>query len=117
MRRPPVLVLFVLGAMACSGSPWKVANAPTSPPDMQFQTGVEVGEEVYVWNCYQGSRVLVRQSSSACFGAGPTQLYKGACGAPLPEEASYAERYDAGGGGWMPEDLRWPGSDGSTNAR
>jgi hypothetical protein len=117
LRRPPLFVLFVLGAIACSGAPWKVANAPTSPPDEQFQTGVEVGEEVYVWHCYQGSRVLVRQSSSACFGAGPTELYKGACGTVLPEETPYAARRDAGGPGWMPESLRWPGSEGATTSR
>jgi hypothetical protein len=81
----------------------------TSPPDEQFQTG----EEVYVWHRYQGSRVLVRQSSSACFGAGPAHLYKGPCGAELPEEAPYAARRDAGAPDYMPESLRWPGSVGA----
>lgn len=58
--------------------------------------------------------LYVLQSSSACFGARPAQLYKGACGGELPIEKSYAEQREAGAAS-MPAPIRWPGTDGATS--
>jgi hypothetical protein len=103
----PLPVLAILLALSCGGSPWSVSGAPKSPPDEQFRTGVEVGEDVYVWHCYEGKRVVVTQTSSACFGARSPELASGACGAPLTSEARYNDAQRKAG---VPDSMRWPGS-------
>jgi hypothetical protein len=105
-RVPPV-VIVVVGMLACGRSAWDMKGAPTSPPDEQFRTGVEVGYDAWLWHCYEGHRVLVTQSSSACFGAARPRMEAGPCGAPLPGEASFPapDRRDH-----VPDGYRWPGS-------
>src|SRR5258708_3661534 len=92
---------------ACGGNPWSVAGAPDVPPDGEFRTGVEAGEDVYVWQCYKGSRVVVRQFGSACFGTRSPELDKGPCGSPLPSEAQYQSRGVQND--TVPDTKRWPG--------
>jgi hypothetical protein len=114
-RRLAGLVVALLAAFACGGSPWSVKGAPGVPPDEQFRTGVEAGEDVYIWHCYRGSRVVVHQFGSACFGTRAPQMDEGPCGAPLPVEANYQPYERDGGAQSMPDDMRWPGtSDGGS---
>lgn len=92
--------------LACGGNPWSVAGAPDVPPDAEFRTGVEAGEDVFIWECYKGSRVVVRQFGSACFGTRAPVLDKGPCGAPLAIEGSYAGVHHDN----IPDSRRWPGT-------
>lgn len=103
-------VISVLLLIACGGSPWKAAGAPTTPPDEQYRTGVEAGEDVYVWHCYQNQRVVVHQFGSACFGTRAPQVDRGPCGAPLPVESTMGAEH----GHEIPDSFKWPGTDGST---
>jgi hypothetical protein len=100
-------VLVTLGMLACGGSPWKSKDAPKTAPDEQFRTGVEVGYDAWIWSCYEGHRVVITQSGSACFGTGSPRMTKGPCGAPLAVEADFPEpghRHE------IPDGYRWPGS-------
>ncbi|MBX3232847.1 MAG: hypothetical protein KIT84_42505 [Labilithrix sp.] len=103
MRRP-LFVGLGLTLLACSfQKPWDVKDAPKSPPDLQYRTGVEVGHDVYVWRCYEGKRVVVSQGGSAFCGASAPRLSTSACG-PGPEDEVAERAHD------VPESLRWPGS-------
>lgn len=103
IRRLPVWIALAL--LSCGGNPWSVAGAPTVPPDAELRTGVEAGEDVYVWRCYRGERVVVRQYGTACTGTRAPVLDRGPCGAPLPVEADYPSVY----ADTLPDDRRWPG--------
>jgi hypothetical protein len=96
--------------LACGGAPWGATGAPDVPPDEQFRTGVEAGSDVYVWHCYRGSRVVVRQFGTACTGTRAPVVERGACGAPLPVEATFSVLDREGGAPTVPRDRRWPGS-------
>jgi hypothetical protein len=100
---------IILAMLACSGKAWDVKGAPSTPPDEQFRTGVEVGYDAYVWHCYMGERIVVTQRSSACFGTSKPVLHKGPCGAPLAAESSFPAA-DGGGRDDIPGSYRWPGS-------
>lgn len=103
----PVPVLGLLLLIACGSDAWKANGAPKTSPDVQFRTGVEVGYDAWLWNCYEGERVLVTQSGSACFGTSAPRVVRGPCGKPLPEEAQLAppeSRHE------IPEGSRWPNS-------
>jgi hypothetical protein len=105
--RIPRVVVVVVGMLACGGSAWDMKGAPKSPPDEQFRTGVEVGYDAWLWHCYEGHRVLVTQSGSACFGTGRPQMQSGPCGASLAGESAFPEpirRHE------IPDGYRWPGS-------
>lgn len=109
MRRYPVIFFLVL--VACGGAPWSAPGAPKAPPDEQFRTGVEAGEDVYVWSCYQNERVMVSQFSG-CFGSRAPVLERGPCGKALPSESRFGEPRQGGTRGRaVPESQRWPGSD------
>jgi hypothetical protein len=108
--RIPFPVVALLAVVSCGGRPWSVSGAPDVPPDMQFRTGVEAGEDIYVWNCFRGHRVVVRQFSSACFGSRAPVMERGACGARLASEAHDPDPSDGGYSPGMPDDYRWPGS-------
>jgi hypothetical protein len=111
MRLRGVLVLVVL--FACGGNPWRVKDAPNVPPDEQFRTGTEAGEDVYVWQCYEGSRIVVSQWGSACYGSRAPIMEKGACGAPLPVESKYPSEVRKE----LLPPQRWPGSPGATSTK
>jgi hypothetical protein len=98
-------VWLLLLVIACGGRAWNVAGAPTKPPDEQFRTGVEAGDDVYIWHCYENNRVVVHQFGSACFGTRSPVIDRGPCGAPLSVESNYT--YGRHG---LPDDFRWPGS-------
>ena len=94
--------------LACSSrDPWTLEGAPKSPPDHQWRTGVEAGQDFWQWDCYEGQRVVIVKYTSACY-AGAPKLYRGPCGKPLDfeEEFSKNERFDE-----LPEGSRWPHSD------
>lgn len=111
-RFPPPIVLVILALVACSGAPWTVADAPRVPPDEQFRTGVEAGHDVYIWNCYEGKRVMITQFGSACFGTRAPQIERGPCGTPLPGEAHFpADHYREAGAAGMPAAQHWPSTD------
>jgi hypothetical protein len=111
-----VFVLLVV-LFACGGDPWGAKEAPNVPPDEQFRTGVEAGEDVYVWNCYQGSRIVVSQFGSACFGTRAPVLERGPCGARLPGEARFDGFYRDAGAERLPPPQRWPGTTGATSSK
>ena len=93
-------VLLVIGA--CSTNPWEVAGAPAVPPDAEFRAG---RDDVYVWKCAVGERVVVRQTSSGCFGAHAPEIQRGPCGAPLAMEMPYLGENRADN---LPVAKRWP---------
>jgi hypothetical protein len=105
---PIVIVLFVI--IACGGtSAWRAPGAPKTPPDEQFLVGVEAGDLVYIWHCYEGSRVLITQSGS-CFGTREPVVERGSCSAPLPGEKRF-EGYDRDAGARsLADSFRWPDS-------
>ncbi|HQY64400.1 MAG: hypothetical protein IPQ09_17830 [Myxococcales bacterium] len=112
MRKGSPTTLLRLGwlaLIACGGPPWSVAGAPDAPPDRQFRTGTEAGEDVYVWECHKGQRVVVHQSGSACLGTRPPVITRGPCGEPLPVESKFPP-LDGGGVSRVPESLEWPGT-------
>ena len=111
MRRTRALALvFLFVLVACGGAAWDVANAPKTPPDEQFRTGVEAGEDVYLWHCYEGHRVMVSQFGSACFGSRKPVVERGPCGAPLPGEQRFGAYEREAGAERLPDSQRWPGS-------
>ena len=106
--RPPLVVAATLLMLACSGrEPWQLEGAPKTPPDHQYRTGVEAGQDFWQWDCYEGQRVVIVKYTSACY-AGAPKMHKGPCGKPLDFEVEFArnEHLDA-----LPESSRWPGSD------
>lgn len=106
MRLPRASLLLALVA-ACGPSAWSAKDTPKKSPDVQFRTGVEVGYDAWLWHCYEGQRVLVTQSGSACFGTSKPRIERGLCGTPLPAEAHLdppERRHE------IPEGSRWPNS-------
>ena len=101
------LVLLTLGLLACSRHPWTAADAPKAPPDEQFRTGVEVGYDAWIWHCYEGKRVVITQSGSACFGTSAPRTSRGPCGAPLETEKDVPDERSRHA---VPDGYRWPGS-------
>jgi hypothetical protein len=102
-----MVAVVVAVVVACGPTAWKTKDAPKTSPDVQFRTGHEVGYDAWLWYCYQGQRVLITQSSSACFGASTPRAQRGPCGTPLAGEASLdppERRYE------IPEGYRWPNS-------
>lgn len=86
--------------------PWEMKGAPTPPPDLQYRTGTEVGNDVYVWNCVNNEHVIIVQGSSAMCGASAPRAQRGPCGAKLPwDDTSHDGRHYN-----VPNGLRWPGS-------
>ncbi len=82
-------VIFALVTVACGGAPWAAPGVPKRPPDEQFGTGAEAGEDVYIWNCHEGARVMVSQWGSACYGTRAPVVERGPCGTPLPGEKRF----------------------------
>lgn len=109
MRRSFRIPLLVAAMLACSTGPdpWKMEGAPKSPPDYQWRTGVEAGEDFWQWDCYEGQRVVIVKYSSACYAAAP-KLHKGPCGKLFDFEEDFAKH---GHFGPLPEGSRWPNSD------
>ena len=70
--RPGLLAALLLVALpGCCRSPWAAYPMPV-PPDHSCSTGGSThGDDVYVWDCYRGRRVVVSQYSSEmmCSGA------------------------------------------------
>ena len=106
--RVPPIVLLVLGTIACGGSPWAAKDAPKTPPDEQFRTGVEVGYDAWIWHCYEGQRIVITQSGSAGFGTSAPRRSTGPCGAPLASERGFSKENE--GRQEIPDSYRWPGS-------
>lgn len=105
MRR--LVVGTTLFMLACSATKaWEMKGAPTVVPDEQFRTGVEAGEDVWVWHCVGNERVVITQFSSALCGVKAPRLERGPCGRPLPVEAHLGSARDRP----IPEGYRWPGS-------
>ena len=105
MRR---LVVGVTLAMLACGVPyaWDMKGAPKRPPDEQYRTGTEVGDDLWVWHCYENERIVITQYSSAMCGAKAPRLERGPCGEPLAVEVANARRHPHP----IPAGMRWPGS-------
>jgi hypothetical protein len=105
MRR--LVVGTTLLMLACGTTKaWEVKGAPKAIPDEQYRTGVEAGQDVWVWHCVANERVVITQFSSAFCGAQAPRLERGPCGGPLPVEMGLGSRRS----GPIPEGYRWPGS-------
>ena len=101
------MVFVVLALIACGGTlPWKAPGAPQAPPDEQFGTGVEAGENVYIWHCHNGSRIVLTQAGS-CFGTREPVIARGVCGAPLPDEQRLHEQKSR----TLSDSFKWPEGD------
>lgn len=86
--------------------PWDMKGAPKPPPDVQYRTGTEVGNDVYIWNCVDGEHVVIVQGSSAMCGASAPRMQRGACGTKLSfEDTKFDGRHYS-----VPAGMRWPGS-------
>lgn len=59
-------------------------------PDKAFQTGTAVGYDVYIWECYQGRRIVLYHSSAEMF-SGPYTREETACGQVTPIEEKLAD--------------------------
>jgi len=58
------LVVLVIGLGGCCAEPWRAYPESTQPGE-QYSTGDAThGEDVYVWDCLGGSRVVVSQYSA-----------------------------------------------------
>jgi hypothetical protein len=105
-----LLVIFALVNVACAGAPWAAPGVPSRPPDEQFGTGAEAGEDVYIWHCHEGERVMVSQWGSACYGTRAPVVERGACGKPLPGERRFESEFPKDGARGRPSQS-WPGTD------
>lgn len=100
-----IVIVAMLMMLACSmRDPWKIDGAPKAPPDYQFRTGTEAGNDYWLWTCHEGQHVAIVKFSSACY-AGAPKLERGPCGTPFEWEEREARRAEE-----LPESLRWPGS-------
>jgi hypothetical protein len=73
MRRLLVTALAGLTLSGCCRDPWSAHPMPV-PPDHACATGSGThGDDVYVWDCYQGKRVVVSQYSAEMSCSAPRQ--------------------------------------------
>ena len=72
------------GLGACCGD--EPAEALPIPPDCAFRTGVEFGDDIAVWICADGERVVAHRHSSAFTGCRERQIERVPCGKLAPFE-------------------------------
>ena len=88
-----VLVLLFLFT-SCSFNKYIVA-AGLPKPDRAFQTGTVAGYDVFIWDCYQGKRIVLYHESSE-MRSGPFVRQEVACGqmAPIEQTLASTPRHD-----------------------
>lgn len=71
-----VLFMFVLLSSCHVNKPFVASGLPD--PDKAFQTGTAHGYQVYIWECYQGKRIVIY--TFVGFYAGAYEREEVACG-------------------------------------
>jgi hypothetical protein len=80
--RSAAAIAFAVLSCACGTYALDMDGAPKVPPDGVMRTGIESGEDYYVWDCYQGSRVVIHQHSTFWSRSSPV-MERGPCRAPI----------------------------------
>jgi hypothetical protein len=93
-----------VGLSGCCSNPWSVTGAPDVPPDIEYREpdGTH-GNDVYVWKCLQGRRVVVSQYTAEMSCREPRRE-EFACDALSPLEVATPEDKRVP----VPESRRWP---------
>ena len=79
MRHLPALAITSLALSGCCRDPWSAYRMPV-PPDHACTTGSSThGDDVYVWDCHEGRRVVVAQYSAE-MGCSPARQDTAPCG-------------------------------------
>ena len=86
-----LLVPLSLALEGCCAHGPEEALSP--PPDRECQTGVEVGQDIAIWDCVNQEHVVAFRNSSALFGCSAVQVQRVPCGQLTPFEQALDE-YD-----------------------
>ncbi len=85
VRNAVLLACAALGASACCADPWS-SFPEHRPPDQQYSVSEGVqGDEIYVWECLNGQRVVVYRSHAE-WACGDPRRETAACGEKTPIE-------------------------------
>ena len=89
--RHPLLLLapLVLVLQACCTE--EPREALSTPPDVECQTGVEVGFDIAVWECLNEEHVVAYRSSSAFTSCSGVTVERAPCGELTPFEQSHTD--------------------------
>jgi hypothetical protein len=74
---------------ACTSNKY-FAAAGLPDPDRGYQTGTIYGYDVYIWDCYQGKRIVVWRTSAEMT-VGQYAREEAACGGQTPIEIRLAD--------------------------
>ncbi|MCY1081545.1 hypothetical protein [Archangium lansingense] len=61
-------------------------EALSTPPDRECMTGVEVGDDIAIWDCVDQQHVVAFRRASALFGCSAVQVQRVPCGQLTPYE-------------------------------
>lgn len=79
-----VLAVVAFAFTSCGFNRY-IVGAGLPQPDRAFQTGTVVGYNVYVWDCYQGKRIVLYNPTSEMW-IGPFKREETQCGGQTPFE-------------------------------
>jgi hypothetical protein len=89
-RRPLPLLLaapLLLVLQGCCGDDPR--DALPLPPDQTCRLGVEVGDDVAVWDCVDNEHVVAYRGSTTLFGCSGTSMERVPCGQLTPFEIKH----------------------------
>ncbi len=83
-----VLAVIVFAFTSCAFNRY-IIGAGLPQPDSAYQTGTIFGYNVYVWDCYQGKRIVMYNATSEMW-IGPFKREETKCGEQTPIETELA---------------------------
>jgi hypothetical protein len=74
-----VVIAAALVLLGCTAKPWDVHPIPVAP-DRTCRTGSDAGYDVWIWECHQDRKTVVRQFCGGLIGCKDAEREDVACG-------------------------------------